>query len=38
MLDGEKVTAFDLMVPKSALEGGVKLRKGKKIFHRAIVK
>ena len=38
MLDGEKVTAFDLMVSKSALEGGVKLRKGKKIFHRAIVK
>ena len=38
MLDGEKVTAFDLMVSKSALEGGVKLRKGKKILHRAIVK
>ncbi len=38
MLDGEKVTAFDLMVSKSALEGGVKLRKGKKIYHRAIVK
>ena len=38
MLDGEKVTAFDLMVSKSALEGGVKLRKGKKIFHRAILK
>ena len=38
MLDGEKVTAFDLMVPKSALEGGVKLRKGKKIFHRAVLK
>ena len=38
MLDGEKVTAFDLMVSKSALEGGVKLRKGKKIFHRAVLK
>ena len=37
-LDGEKVTAFDLVVPKDALKNGVKLRKGKKIFHKAIAK
>ena len=37
-LDGEKVETFDLTVPKEALVKGVKLRKGKKIFHKAIAK
>ena len=37
-LDGEKVTSFDLVVSADALKAGVKIKKGKKIFHRAIVK
>ncbi len=37
-LDGEKVTSFDLVVSADALAAGVKIKKGKKIFHRAIVK
>ena len=37
-LDGEKVTSFDLVVPADALKAGVKIKKGKKIFHRAITK
>ena len=37
-LDGEKVTNFDLVVTADALAAGVKIKKGKKIFHRAITK
>ena len=37
-LDGEKVEGFDLVVPKAKLKDGVKIRKGKKIFHKAIAK
>ena len=37
-LDGEKVSDTYLTVPKSALTEGVKLRKGKKVFHRAVLK
>ncbi len=37
-LDGEKVTAVDLTVTLDALRAGVKIRKGKKIFHKAIIK
>ena len=37
-IDGEKVQAFDAIVTKEALTAGVKLRKGKKIFHKAIIK
>ena len=37
-LDGEKVTSFDLIVSADALAAGVKIKKGKKIFHRAITK
>ncbi len=36
--DGEKVTDFAMVITKAALAAGVKLRKGKKIFHRAIAK
>jgi len=38
LLDGEKVEAFDLVVSKDALKAGVKIRKGKKVFHKAIIK
>ena len=36
--DGEKVTDIDFKVAKEALQAGVKLRKGKKVFHKAILK
>ena len=37
-VDGEKVTDFAMVVAKAALAEGVKIKKGKKIFHRAIAK
>ena len=37
-LDEQKVEAHDLVVSKAALVEGVKIRKGKKVFHRAIIK
>ncbi len=37
-LDGEKVTDTYQLVTKAQLLDGVKLRKGKKVFHRAIAK
>ncbi len=37
-LDGEKVEAADLLVSADELKAGVKIKKGKKVFHRAIVK
>ena len=37
-VDGEKVTAINATVAKSALVDGVKIKKGKKVFHRAIIK
>ncbi len=36
-IDGEKVTAFDQKVSADALKEGVKIKKGKKIFHKAII-
>ena len=36
-IDGEKVTAFDQKVSVDALKEGVKIKKGKKIFHKAII-
>ena len=36
--DGEKVSDIDFKVAKAALQAGVKLRKGKKVFHQAILK
>jgi tyrosyl-tRNA synthetase len=38
MLDGEKVASCDLMVTKENLKAGVKIRKGKKVFHKAVLK
>ena len=37
-VDGEKVPAPDFVVTKAALSEGVKIKKGKKVFHRAIIK
>ncbi|MBE6788600.1 MAG: tyrosine--tRNA ligase [Ruminococcaceae bacterium] len=37
-IDGEKVTAINAVVSKDALLNGVKIKKGKKVFHRAIIK
>jgi len=37
-VDGEKVGDIDFRVSKDALVNGVKLRKGKKVYHRAIAK
>ena len=36
-IDGEKVTSFDQKVSVEALKEGVKIKKGKKIFHKAII-
>ena len=38
LIDGEKVSSIDMAVSLDALKNGVKLRKGKKVFHKAIVK
>jgi len=35
-VDGEKVPSFDFKVSKDALKNGVKIKKGKKVFHKAI--
>ena len=37
-VDGEKITAINATIAKSALVDGVKIKKGKKVFHRAIIK
>ena len=37
-LDGEKVTDFGLVIDKARLTEGVKIKKGKKIFHKAVAK
>ena len=37
-VDGEKVTAISAVISKAALTDGVKIKKGKKVFHRAIIK
>ncbi len=37
-VDGEKITAIDYCVTLDALNSGVKIRKGKKVFHKAILK
>ena len=37
-LDGEKVEAADFIVTADALKNGVKIKKGKKVFHKAIIK
>jgi len=37
-LDGEKVAAADFVVTADMLANGVKIKKGKKVFHKAIIK
>ncbi len=37
-VDGEKITAIDHIITLDALKTGVKIRKGKKVFHKAILK
>ena len=37
-INGERAESFDQMISRDALAQGVKLRKGKKIYHKAILK
>ena len=37
-VDGEKVADINAVISKAALTDGVKIKKGKKVFHRAIIK
>ncbi len=36
-VDGEKVASFDQVITEDALKNGVKIKKGKKVFHKAII-
>ena len=38
LVNGEKITSFDTKISKEALIEGVKIKKGKKVFHKAILK
>ena len=38
LVNGEKVASFDTKISKDALKEGVKIKKGKKTFHKAILK
>ena len=37
-VDDEKITSIDYVIALDALKNGVKIRKGKKVFHKAILK
>ncbi len=37
-LNGEKVADIGMIIPKAAFAEGIKIRKGKKIFHKAVAK
>ncbi len=37
-VDGERITAIGAVIAKADLVNGVKIKKGKKVFHRAIIK
>ena len=37
-VDDEKITSIDHVIALDALKNGVKIRKGKKVFHKAILK
>ena len=37
-INGEKITDFKTMITKEQLKEGIKIQKGKKVFHRAIMK
>ena len=36
-VDGERISSFDTLISKDSLSNGVKIRKGKKVFHKAII-
>lgn len=36
-INGEKVSAIDLVIKKEELENGIKIKKGKKIFHKVTI-
>ena len=36
-VDGEKVTAIDAVIPQDQLAAGAKIKKGKKVYHKAIL-
>ena len=36
-VDGEKVTAIDFAVTEAMLSEGIKIKKGKKVFHKAVI-
>ena len=36
-VDGEKVTAIDFAVTEAMLSEGIKIKKGKKVFHKAVM-
>ena len=38
LVNGEKITSFDTKISKEALIEGVKIKKGKKVFHKAVLK
>lgn len=38
LVDGEKVDDIAMIISKDALKAGVKIRRGKKVYHRAIIK
>ncbi len=38
LIDGEKADDIAMMISKDALKAGVKIRRGKKVYHRAIIK
>ena len=37
-IDGEKITNPNLIISKSQLQSGIKIKKGKKIFHKVLTK
>jgi len=38
LVNGEKIASFDTKISKAALIEGVKIKKGKKVFHKAVLK
>jgi len=36
-VDGEKVSSIDVVISKEALQNGAKIKKGKKVFHKAVI-
>ena len=36
-IDGEKVDALDARIAKNRLEEGIRIRKGKKVYHKVVL-